>query len=296
MQSKTLVQSPRHLDEALAILSERRRDLKIIAGGTDLMVLLNARTFHANEFLDIWRINELRGISEQGERIRIGALTSYSAIIASPIVNEFVPALVAAARTIGAVQIQNRGTLGGNLVNGSPAGDTLPVLAAFDAEIEVRSSSSTRTIAYDDFYTGYRQTVLEHDEIVTAISLVKLKDGERSVFYKVGTRRAQAISKVMMASRVSLRDGVVSSAALSFGSVTPVVRRARRLERAIEGMQPGSGLTAAIEKELESEIAPIDDIRSTALYRMRVARNLLARMLSELNRHSAVAFERRRLS
>ena len=156
MQSKTLVESPRHLDDALAILSERRRDLKIIAGGTDLMVLLNARTFHANEFLDIWRINELRGISEEGERIRIGALTSYSAIIASPIVNEFVPALVAAARTIGAVQIQNRGTLGGNLVNGSPAGDTLPVLAAFDAEIEIRSNRGSRVVAFDDFYTGYR--------------------------------------------------------------------------------------------------------------------------------------------
>jgi len=282
MQSKTQVQSPRHLDEALAILSERRRDLKIIAGGTDLMVLLNARTFHANAFLDIWRINELRGISEQGERIRIGALTSFSAIIASPLVNVSAPALVSAARTIGAVQIQNRGTLGGNLVNGSPAGDTLPVLAAFDAEIEIRSNRGSRVVAFDDFYTGYRKPVLEPDEMVTAISLLKLKDGERSIFYKVGTRRAQAISKVMMASRVLLRDRVVSSLALSFGSVTPVVRRARKLERAIEGMQPGSELTTGIEKELESAISPIDDIRSTARYRLRVARNLLERMLSEL--------------
>ena len=284
MQSKELVQSPRHLDEALAILAEGRSDLKIIAGGTDLMVLLNARTLHAREFLDIWRIGELRGITDHGERIRIGALTSYSAIIASPIVNTSVPALVAAARTIGAVQIQNRGTLGGNLVNGSPAGDTLPVLAAFDAEIEIRSARGSRTLAYEDFYTGYRQTVLEPDEMVTAVSLLKLSNGEQSIFYKVGTRRAQAISKVMMASRVSLRDGSVSSIALSFGSVTPVVRRARKLERAIEGMRAGSGLTEAIEKELESEIAPIDDIRSTAVYRMRVARNLLERMLGELTR------------
>ena len=282
MQSKELVQSPRHLDEALAILAEGRSDLKIIAGGTDLMVLLNARTFHAREFLDIWRIGELRGITDQGERIRIGALTSYSAIIASPILNASVPVLVAAARTIGAVQIQNRGTLGGNLVNGSPAGDTLPVLAAFDAEIEIRSARGSRTLAYDDFYTGYRQTVLEPDEIVTAVSLLKLRNGEQSIFYKVGTRRAQAISKVMMASRVSLHDGSVSSIALSFGSVTPVVRRARKLERALVGMRAGSGLTTAIEKELESEISPIDDIRSTAVYRMRVARNLLDRMLSEL--------------
>jgi xanthine dehydrogenase small subunit len=282
MQLNELVHSPRHLDEALAILSERRSDLRIIAGGTDLMVLLNARTFSAREFLDIWRIGELRGISEHGQRIRIGALTSFSAIIASPIVNTYAPPLVAAARTIGAVQIQNRGTLGGNLVNGSPAGDSLPVMAAFDAEIEIRSNRGTRVVPFDDFYTGYRQTVLEPDEIVTAISLVKLRDGERSIFYKVGTRRAQAISKVMMASRMSMSDGVVSGVALSYGSVTPVVRRARRLERAIEGMRPGSGLTVAIEKELESEISPIDDIRSTALYRMRVARNLLARMLSEL--------------
>ncbi len=282
MQSKVLVQSPRHLDEALAILAEGRSDLKIIAGGTDLMVLLNARTFHAREFLDIWRIGELRGITDQGERIRIGALTSYSAIIASPILNASVPVLVAAARTIGAVQIQNRGTLGGNLVNGSPAGDTLPVLAAFDAEIEIRSARGSRTLAYEDFYTGYRQTVLEPDEIVTAVSLLKLRNGEQSIFYKVGTRRAQAISKVMMASRISLHDGSVSSIALSFGSVTPVVRRARRLERAIVGMRAGSGLTAAIEKELESEISPIDDIRSTAVYRMRVARNLLERVLGEL--------------
>src|ERR1051326_8867882 len=133
--------SPETLAEAYAILAERGNRVRMIAGGTDLMVLMNAHQLDAAEFLDLWRIDTLRGIHDEGEQLCIGALATYTQLMRSPLVQEHAPALVAASRTIGAIQIQNRGTLGGNIVNASPAGDSLPVLAAFDAEVEIGSVS-----------------------------------------------------------------------------------------------------------------------------------------------------------
>ena len=276
------VYSVRTLDGALNVL-DGERNVRILAGGTDLMVLLNARQFRAAAFLDIWKVIELRGIRDEGDGLRIGALTSFSEIIKSDLTQKWTPLLVEAAMTIGAIQIQNRGTLGGNLVNGSPAGDSLPVLAVLDAEIDVASHSrGTRTVRYEDFFTAYRRTVLEADEIVTSIKIRKLERGEKSFFYKVGTRRAQAISKVMMAARVGVTSDSIESCAISFGSMTPVVRRASQIEAALQGWVSGSTLPGTIQDLLEIELTPIDDIRSTARYRMRVARNLLARMLREV--------------
>jgi len=284
MTDPAKVYSVQTVDAALNIL-DGEKDVRILAGGTDLMVLLNARQFRAPAFLDIWKVNELRGIRDEGAWLRIGALTSFSEIINSRLTRTWTPLLVEAALTIGAVQIQNRGTLGGNLVNGSPAGDSLPVLAVLDAEIDIASQSrGTRTVGYQDFYTAYRRTVLEADEIVTSIKVRKLEPGEKGFFYKVGTRRAQAISKVMMAARLAMNNGSIDSCAISYGSMTPVVRRAGRVEAALRGWVSGSALPDSIQNLLEGELSPIDDIRSTARYRMRVARNLLARMLREVER------------
>jgi len=178
------VQSPATLVEAYTLLSERGRSLKVIAGGTDLMVLMNAHMLDAAEFLDIWRLDELRGISDEGDALRVGALTTYTQLIRSQLIQHHVPALVAASRTIGAIQIQNRGTIGGNIVNASPAGDSLPVLAAYDAEVEIGSARGTRRVAFNEFYAGYRRTMLQTDQLVLGVRIPKLFEGERDFFYK----------------------------------------------------------------------------------------------------------------
>src|SRR5499427_122372 len=208
MTDEHQVQSAASLADAYAMLAQRS-DLRVIAGGTDLMVLMNARSLTAGHFLDIWGLDELRGITDQGPSLRIGALSTFAEIGRSPLVLQHMPALAAASATVGAIQIQNRATIGGNVVNASPAGDSLPVLAAYDAEIEAGSVRGTRQIGFRDFYTGYRSTSLQPDEMVIAFSIPKLSDGERDYFRKVGTRRAQAISKVVMSARARMSRGLI---------------------------------------------------------------------------------------
>lgn len=274
--------SPRILSEAYEALAERGSALKIIAGGTDLMVLMNAHQLDASEFLDIWRVDQLRGIVDEGDAIRIGALTTYTEIIRSALVQQQAPALVAASRTIGAIQIQNRGTLGGNVVNASPAGDSLPVLAAYDAVVEIGSTRGLRDVPFNEFYTGYRRSVLLSDELVLAVRIPKLKSGERDFFRKVGTRRAQAISKTVMAARAKVTSSVVESISIGVGSVAPTVVRARKTEKTLTGRKLTNELIAQAAKTIAQEIAPITDLRSTEHYRRTVTGNILARFLREL--------------
>jgi xanthine dehydrogenase small subunit len=278
------VNSPRSLADAYRVLAGGSTSpVSVIAGGTDLMVLMNAGLLRASAFLDIWRIPELRGISEINDRIRIGATTTFTQIAASSLIQRAAPALVAAARTIGAIQIQNRATIGGNIVNGSPAGDSLPVLAAFDAELEIGSARGTRSVPFNRFYTGYRKTVLESDELLLAVLLPKQRSDEEWSFTKVGTRRAQAISKVVMASRLRLVDRVIQEAAVSFGSVAPTVIRVRATERLLLGRRPDEAVINEAREMVMREIAPITDLRSTSHYRRTVAGNLLARLLTSKN-------------
>jgi CO/xanthine dehydrogenase FAD-binding subunit len=211
----------------------------------------------------------LRGIDVRKDLLRIGALTTYTEIIRSPLVRRRLPMLVAASREIGAVQIQNRGTLGGNIANGSPAGDTLPVLAAAEALVELRSIDGTRKVPFVDFYTGYRASVRRPDEIITAVEFPRVEGAQW--FRKVGTRAAQSISKVVMA---GVRSG---HPRIAFGSVAPTVVRARRTEEAL-----AAGATLADARRiLQEEISPIDDIRSTAAYRCEVAARLLTQFWTD---------------
>ncbi|RPJ70425.1 MAG: xanthine dehydrogenase family protein subunit M [Acidobacteria bacterium] len=254
---------PRSLKHALAILHERQPVVPL-AGCTDVYVTLNAGASPGARFLNLWGLDELRGIAADGPALRIGSLTTYTEIIRSPLVRRRLPSLVAAAAEIGAVQIQNRGTLGGNIANGSPAGDTLPVLAVAEAVLVLRSVEGARRVPFLGFYTGYRKTVMRPDEIIAAIEIPPVPG--RQWFRKVGTRAAQAISKIVAA-------GVRSTAPrLAFGSVAPTVVRAPRTESVLAA---GGSLQEATEA-LIGEISPIDDIRSTADYRRRVAANLLA--------------------
>lgn len=274
--------TPTSLDEVYELLAERGRRAKIIAGGTDLMVALNARSLDAEEFIDIWRLNELRGIDDEGEVIRIGALTTYTQLIKSPLVQLSVPALVEASRTIGAIQIQNRGTIGGNIVNASPAGDSLPVLAAFDAELEIGSIRGVRRIGFNNFYTGYRETVMESDEILLALRLRKLKSNERSFFLKVGTRRAQAISKIVMAVKVGTTGAEIDSISVALGSVAPTVMRAHQTESLLTNAILEETIIEQARRTVSQEIAPITDVRSTEHYRRTVTGNALAKILRRL--------------
>ena len=254
---------PRRLAEALTLLHDEAGVMPI-AGCTDVYVTLNFGALKATRFLNLWRLDELRGIAHRDGMLRIGALTTYSELIHSTLVNRELPMLVAAAREVGGVQIQNRGTLGGNVANASPAGDTLPVLAAADALVELRSVRGSRTVPFAAFYAGYRKSVATSDELITAFHIRPVRGTQW--FRKVGTRAAQAISKVVMAAV----DG--ESPRLALGSVAPVVVRLPRTEQALAEQRP----IAEAQAILNDEIAPIDDVRSTAEYRRRVAANLLA--------------------
>jgi xanthine dehydrogenase small subunit len=274
--------SPASLAEAYLLLAERRESAKIIAGGTDLMVLMNAHLLDAAEFIDIWRVDELRSISDEGDHVRIGALVTYTELIRSPLIREHAPALVAASRTIGAVQIQNRGTIGGNIANASPAGDSLPVLAAYDAELEIGSARGERRVGFNQFYTGYRRTVLEPDELIVAVRIPKLRPTERDFFWKVGTRRAQAISKAVLAARASITNGVIESIAIAVGSVAPTVIRAPQTESLLASGPLTPALVEQAREMIASEVAPITDLRSTEHYRRTVTGNVLVKFLRHL--------------
>jgi CO/xanthine dehydrogenase FAD-binding subunit len=259
---------PRSLGDALRMLRDEG-PLTPMAGCTDLYVSLNFGTLGSRRFLDLWELRELRGIAVRGDVMTIGALSTFTDLIRSRDVNRRLPMLAAAAREVGGAQIQNRGTIGGNVANASPAGDTLPVLAAAEATIVLRSSAGSRRVPFGAFYTGYRLTVARPDELIVALEIPVIRG--RQWFRKVGTRAAQAISKVVMAGVGGQRPR------LALGSVAPTVVRLPATEAALAARASIEEAQAA----LASEIAPIDDVRSTADYRRRVAANLLARFVTQ---------------
>jgi xanthine dehydrogenase small subunit len=266
--SRLELRTPRSLVEALRMMRDEE-ELLPLAGATDLYVALNFGTLPGTRFVDLWRLAPLRKIERRDGVVSIGALATYTQIIKSRHVRAQVPMLVEAAHQIGGVQIQNRGTIGGNIANGSPAGDTLPVLAALDAVVVLRSAAGERRIPFAEFYTGYRASVRRSDELIVAVEIPPVAG--KQWFRKVGTRAAQAISKVVMAAVRAERPRI------AIGSVGPTVVRVRRTE---EALAAGASADAAVGV-LESEIAPIDDVRSTAEYRRTVAGNLVRRFLTD---------------
>ena len=255
------------LGDALRLLRDEGR--APIAGCTDVFVQANFGTLRERRFVDVWGLDELRTIAVRGDTLSIGALASYTMLRQSTEVRARLPMLVEAAGQVGGVQIQNRGTLGGNLANASPAGDSLPVLMAADAVVVLRSADAERRVPVADFFTGYRATVKRADELIVAVEVGPIEG--RQWFRKVGTRAAQAISKVVVA-------GVRGpSPRLALGSVGPTVVRARKTEAALAA---GASVAEAA-LILGTEIAPIDDVRSTGEYRRRVAMGLVGRFWEE---------------
>jgi xanthine dehydrogenase small subunit len=274
------IEVPRHLFEAYERLAAG--PIRPIAGGTDVMVAITGELGPVPErMLDLSRIDALRGISLEANGLVLGARTTYTEIRRSALVREHLPALVEAAATIGALQIQNRGTLGGNVANASPAGDTLPILLAADAVILVGGQRGEREIAARDFFVAYRKTALAPDELILHVRF-PVPAGRRVWFRKVGTRRAQAISKVVMA--VAWHDLGAQGwrdVRVALGSVAPTPIRAPRTERILDGARPTPETADLAAETLAAELAPIDDVRSTATYRRTVAARILHRLLRD---------------
>jgi CO/xanthine dehydrogenase FAD-binding subunit len=274
--------SPASLHESLTLLAHDPGFWHPFAGGTDLMVLLEAGKLPHKNYVNIWNLQELRGIETSSGHISIGALTTYTEIQSYPGLREEFPMLCQAASETGGLAIQNRGTLGGNIVNASPAADSPPALLAYDAEVELVSVNGARRVPYQGFHTGYKQTVMRADELLSRIYLPRHTANVIQYYRKVGTRKAQAISKVCFAGTARIKDQKIDDVRIALGSIAPVPFRCLKTESVLRQAELGASTIERAKTELAREIAPIDDIRSTKNYRLRVSVNLLEDFLKKL--------------
>jgi xanthine dehydrogenase small subunit len=274
------VLSPRSAAEALRALAKNPAALPL-AGGTDLMVGWNLGLLNGRVVVDLSRVADWKKISVAKNAVRIGSLATHSQIQKHPVVRARFPLLVQACAVVGAAQIQNRGTLGGNIANASPAGDTFPPLSVYEALVHCVGPDGKRAVPIDEIFAGVKKTSLKPGELIEAIELPFLpKPPVRAVFRKVGTRAAQSISKTMFAALLWLKkDGAVEEARLSFGSLAPTVKRLRSAERFLAGRRLDAAAAAGAAALLTDDVSPIDDIRSTRDYRLEVSRNLLVQFL-----------------
>jgi CO/xanthine dehydrogenase FAD-binding subunit len=276
------MEAPRNLAETLERMAREPGTWKPFAGGTDLMVLLEARKLPHRKYLSIWKLGELRGITVTPTHVTLGSLTTYSEIRQHEVLAGEFPLLCRAAAETGSVATQNRGTLGGNIANASPAADSPPALLVYDAEVELVSSRGTRWTPYHGFWKGYKQIDLREDELIRAIRIPREKSSWTHFYRKVGTRRAQAISKVCFAGAAHMESGRIADLRIALGSVAPTVLRTIETEKMLRGEKRTDALVQAAQESLAREISPISDIRSTARYRLRVAQNLLAQFCEML--------------
>jgi OHCU decarboxylase len=271
--------APNSLNAALALLARNPGEWLPLAGGTDIMVQYAAGKLLSRKLVSIWNLDELRRVEVLHREIRVGAGCTFTNVRQHPTLASEFPMLAQAARWTGGIANQNRGTLGGNIVNASPAADSLPALLAYDAEVTVVSVRGERRLPYADFHTGYKTTKLAPDELILSVSLPRRFNGYVSQARKVGARNAQAISKVCMAALGRIEERVVKDIHIALGSVAPVPLRLVETERAVQGKTIDQSLIEFANNVSASEINPIDDIRSTAKYRAAVAGNLVAEFL-----------------
>ncbi|MBA3257405.1 MAG: xanthine dehydrogenase family protein subunit M [Pyrinomonadaceae bacterium] len=273
--------TPQNLLDALELFGSEPGVWRPFAGGTDLMVLLEAGKLAHRNYLNIWHLKELRGIEVANAQVTIGALTTYTEIQSHPVLRAEFPMLCQAASETGGLAIQNRGTLGGNIANASPAADSPPALLVYDAELELVSTSGSRRVPYHGFHTGYKQVNIQPQELLARIRLPRSTKNLTQYYRKVGTRKAQAISKVCFAATANTKDERLADIRIALGSVAPIPIRCVRTEAALRGQRidqlPELGKAA-----LTREIVPIDDIRSTRRYRLKVSLNLLEDFLAGL--------------
>jgi CO/xanthine dehydrogenase FAD-binding subunit len=274
--------APRSLAEAVDVLAAAPASI-VAAGCTDLMVKTPLERAAAGPVLDVLRVAELRGIREVDGGVEIGATTTFREIGDSPVVREVFPSLAAAARVVGGWQIQERATIGGNAANASPAGDSLPVLLALGATVVCAGTDGRREVPYDAFHTAYRRTALAPGELIAAFLLPRPAAGSVQAFRKVGTRQAQAISKLVVAMRAELEDGTIRRLRLAAGSVAPVPLRLVAVEDALAGRRLDEETVELARRTAAAAVEPIDDVRSTAAYRRWALGNVVARMVAGLS-------------
>jgi CO/xanthine dehydrogenase FAD-binding subunit len=271
------------LTDALSLLAREPGVWQPFAGGTDLMVLLESGKLSHKNYLNIWNLAPLRGIETSAEHITLGALTTYTEVQSNPVLREEFPMLCQAASETGGLAIQNRGTLGGNIANASPAADSPPALLAYNAEVELLSVHGARWVPYQSFHTGYKQTVMQPDELLTRIRLPRLWPDLQHYYRKVGTRKAQAISKVCFAATARVSEGRVDHVRIALGSVAPIPLRCRQTEEVLQGATLNAETIDQASRQLSQEVVPIDDIRSTRNYRLKVSVNVLNDFLRQLS-------------
>jgi len=275
--------APGSLQAIVSLLAKEPGAWVPIAGGTDVMVQYAAGKLSARKLVSIWNLPELRRIEVTPSEIRIGAGCTYTDLRKHEVVGREFPLLGSAARWTGGIANQNRGTIGGNIVNASPAADSLPALLVYEAELIAVSVRGERRLPYVHFHTGYKKMQLAPDELIQAVCLPRRFLGYFSHARKVGARNAQAIAKVCIAALGQLADGVVEDVRIAMGSVAPIPLRLTETERMVRGKTINSDLLLLAKKAAAAEIRPIDDIRSTARYRAAVAGNLVAEFLNRLN-------------
>lgn len=275
--------APRNLPSVLSLLAQEPGAWLPIAGGTDLMVQYAAGHLAARKLVSIWNLAELRRIEILPGEIRVGAGCTYTDLVQNAVVNREFPLLTSAARWTGGVANQNRGTLGGNIVNASPAADSLPALLVYGVELILVSVRGERRVNYENFHTGYRKTQCAADEVIQFICLPRRFSDYRSYTRKIGARNAQAISKVCLAALGRVAGGVIEDIRMAVGSVAPIPFRLTETEKILRGKKIDAALILLAKKTVAREIQPIDDIRSSARYRRAVTANLVAEFLSSFN-------------
>jgi CO/xanthine dehydrogenase FAD-binding subunit len=273
------LRQPDSLQDALTLMAREPGVWRAFAGGTDIMVLLEAGRLPQGRYLSLQRLPELHGIEAADDAIVLGAMTTYSDVMRSRVLQIECPLLCSAAAETGGVATQNRGTIGGNIANASPAADAPPALLVYDAEIDLVSARGDRRVPYDRFHLGYKKMDLAPDELIRSIRLARGRGAWARSWRKVGTRRAQAISKVCFAAALESAGREVHDIRIAFGSVAPTVVRAAHAEDALRGRAIDAETIADCCAALERDVSPIDDLRSTARYRLQVARNLLEAFL-----------------
>jgi CO/xanthine dehydrogenase FAD-binding subunit len=274
--------APGKLSAVLDLLAREPGVWLPIAGGTEVMVQYGAGRLGARKLVSLWGLPELRRIERTEQELVIGAGCTYSDLRDHPAVAQEFPLLARAASWTGSIANQNRGTLGGNIVNASPAADSLPALLVYEAELLLVSARGPRRIPYGEFHTGYKQTRLAPDEIISGIALRPRFAAYHAYSRKVGTRNAQAIAKLCVAGLGRVSDNKIEDVRLAIGSMAVTPLRLRRTEEVLLGQAWSPTLVGEARQALETEVAPIDDIRSNAGYRLHVAGNLLQEFLEGL--------------
>lgn len=267
------------LDDLHRLLAETGG--RVIAGGTDALVQMQRGAFPAAVVVDASRIADLRFIREDGDRIEIGALTTYADLLASPLVRRVAPALIAAAETVGAPQTRARGTLGGNIANASPAGDMLPPLLALDAIVTLSSARGVRSLPLSEVLRGPRQTCLEPGEIIASIAFRHPPEPSGAAFIKLSNRRGMSIAVVSVAATLALDSaGRIAEGRVALGAVAPTAVRSPAAESILAGGAPGAETFRRAARAALDDIAPISDVRATAAYRRQAAERLVIRALN----------------